>query len=331
MTKTRTLAVAALAAATALGLAACGTTESPDDASATGGSGSGGGSITLTDGAGTELTLDGPATTVVGTEWNVVGDLVSLGVEPVGVADVEGYQAWSAAVPLEGEPTDIGTRGEPSLDTVASLAPDLIVATTDLPADAVAQLRDIAPVLQVESADASAQVDRMIGNLELIAQATGTEDEAEQVVQEFRDTVEDGAQQLEEAGMDGTPVAFADAFDDAGQVSVRPYVAGSLVGDVNTELGLVDPWDLEGDAAYGLASTDVEGLTALPDDTRLVYAANDVLGDPFADTLADNAVWQSLPFVQDDHVVRLTDGIWMFGGPASMTAYVEALVPALTK
>ena len=331
MTKTRTLAVAALAAATALGLAACGTTESPDDASATGGSGSGGGSITLTDGAGTELTLDGPATTVVGTEWNVVGDLVSLGVEPVGVADVEGYQAWSAAVPLEGEPTDIGTRGEPSLDTVASLAPDLIVATTDLPADAVAQLRDIAPVLQVESADASAQVDRMIGNLELIAQATGTEDEAEQVVQEFRDTVEDGAQQLEEAGLGGTPVAFADAYDDAGQVSVRPYVAGSLVGDVNTELGLVDPWDLEGDAAYGLASTDVEGLTALPDDTRLVYAANDVLGDPFADTLADNAVWQSLPFVQDDHVVRLTDGIWMFGGPASMTAYVEALVPALTK
>jgi len=331
MNTTRTLAVAALAAATALGLAACGTTEAATDAGATGGSGSGTGSITLTDGAGTEVTLDGPATTVVGTEWNVVGDLVSLGVEPVGVADVEGYQAWSAAVPLEGDPTDIGTRGEPSLDTVASLAPDLIVATTDLPEDAVEQLRDIAPVLQVESADASAQIDRMVGNLELIAQATGTEDEAEQVVQEFRTAIEDGRAELEEAGLAGTPVAFADGYDDAGQVSVRPYVAGSLVGDVNAELGLVDPWDLEGDPAYGLATTDVEGLTALPADTRFVYASNDAQGDPFADTLAGNAVWQSLPFVQSDDVVRITDGIWMFGGPASMTAYVEALVPALTK
>ena len=133
----RVLAVTALAASAALALAGCGTTEE-----AAGGSTAGSGSasseqITLTDGTGTEITLDGPATKVVGTEWNVVGDLVSLGVEPVGVADVEGYEAWSSAVPLTGDPTDIGTRGEPSVETVASLAPDLIVATTDLPADAV--------------------------------------------------------------------------------------------------------------------------------------------------------------------------------------------------
>jgi iron complex transport system substrate-binding protein len=100
---------------------------------------------------------------------------------------------------------------------------------------------------------------------------------------------------------------------------------------VNAELGLTDPWTLEGDEAYGLASTDVEGLTALPADTRFVYITNDTDGDPFADGLKDNAVWTSLPFVKAGDVHRLPDGIWMFGGTASMTQYVDALVSALSK
>jgi iron complex transport system substrate-binding protein len=42
-------------------------------------------------------------------------------------------------------------------------------------------------------------------------------------------------------------------------------------------------------------------------------------------------VWKSLEFVEKDHVSRLPDGIWMFGGPESMEAYVDAVVDALTK
>jgi iron complex transport system substrate-binding protein len=41
-------------------------------------------------------------------------------------------------------------------------------------------------------------------------------------------------------------------------------------------------------------------------------------------------VWQSLPFVKGGNVTRLPDGIWMFGGPVSMTAYVDAVVAELT-
>jgi iron complex transport system substrate-binding protein len=35
--------------------------------------------------------------------------------------------------------------------------------------------------------------------------------------------------------------------------------------------------------------------------------------------------------VKADRVHRLPDGIWMFGGPESMEAYVDALVGALKK
>lgn len=124
----RLLLTAAAATTAALALSACGTTEpAADDAKKSTER------ITLTDSTGEKVELDGPAKKVVGTEWNVVEHLITLGVDPVGVADVKGYKTWDTAVPLKNEPKDIGTRGEPSVETVAALKPDLIVATTDLP------------------------------------------------------------------------------------------------------------------------------------------------------------------------------------------------------
>ncbi|MFT7711558.1 iron-siderophore ABC transporter substrate-binding protein [Clavibacter tessellarius] len=326
ITRRRTLAMTALAAATALTLTACGTTE---EASTGAGSTPGAASITLTDGTGAEVTLDGPATKVVGTEWNVVENLVSLGVDPVGVADVEGYGAWSSAVPLVNEPADIGTRGEPSVETIASLAPDLIVATTDLPADAVEQLKAIAPVLQVKSADGTKQIQQSEDNLELIAKATGTEDKAAEVIGAYDQAVSDAKAALDAAGLAGSKFLFADAYVDAGQVTVRPFGKGSLVGDVTAELGLENAWTGEVDPAYGLGSTDVEGLTTVGD-VQFLYNSNSTQGDdPFASTLAGNAVWQSLPFVTAGDVHRMPEGIWVFGGPASMTAYAKAVVATL--
>ncbi|MFW3463996.1 ABC transporter substrate-binding protein [Streptomyces microflavus] len=313
-----------LAATAALALAGCGTTEAPKKESAEETA------VTVTDSRGKKVTLDGPAKRVVGTEWNVVETLVTLGVQPVGVADVKGYTAYDTSAPLAKDVKDIGTRGEPSVATVAGLKPDLIVATTDLSDSAIAQLSKAAPVVVVRSADASRQIDQMVDNVNLIAEATGTEEKAKTEVASFRKAVADGKKKLADAGLGGKEVAFADGWQEGNQVSVRPYVKGSLLADVNTELGLVDPWKLEGDKAYGLAATDVEGLTKIGD-ARFTYIANDADGgDPFADGLKGNAVWKSLPFVKNDQVHRLPDGIWMFGGTASMRDYIDALVGALT-
>ncbi|MGV9560577.1 ABC transporter substrate-binding protein [Streptomyces sp. NPDC003522] len=324
----RRLLLTAATTAAALTLAACGTTEpAADDAKKTSEA------ITLTGATGTKVTLDGPATKVVTTEWNVTESLLTLGVDPVGVADVKGYKTWDTAVPLTTEPKDVGTRGEPSMDTIASLAPDLVLATTDLPPAAVKQLRQIAPVLEVKSADSADQIGLMLDNLDLIARATGTTDKAETVRTAWETKVAEGRKALADAGLDGTGLAFADGYVTSNQVSVRPYTAGSLIGSVNEALGLKNTWTVEGDASYGLGTTDVEGLTALPKDTRFAYIGSD--GDknstPFTGALAKNAVWTSLPFVKAGEVHRLPDGIWMFGGPGSMQAYVDALVDALTK
>ncbi|GHA36726.1 ABC transporter substrate-binding protein [Streptomyces tauricus] len=324
----RLLLTAAATTAAALTLAACGTTEPAADKKEKTSE-----AITLTDGSGKKVKLDGPATKVVATEWNVVESLVTLGVDPVGAADVKGYNTWVSAVPLKNEPKDIGTRGEPSMDTVASLSPDLVVATSDLPPAALKQLRKVAPVLEVKSADGSDQIGQMLENLDLIAKATGTTDKAETARKDFEAKVTEGKKALADADLAGTEIAFADGYVTSNQVSLRPYTDGSLIGSVNKRLGLKNAWKVKGDAAYGLGSTDVEGLTDLPKDTQFAYIGNDddKSATPFTGVLTKNAVWKSLPFVKAGDVHRLDDGIWMFGGPGSMSAYIDSLVAALTK
>jgi ABC-type Fe3+-hydroxamate transport system substrate-binding protein len=326
--RTRLLVTATVAAVTVLALTACGTTEEAADAPS---SASAAGPIVLTDASGAEIKLDGPATKVVGTEWGVVENLVSLGVDPVGVADVKGYGNWVSAVPLRNVPKDIGTRGEPSVDTIASLAPDLIVATNDLPEAAVTQIKKVAPVLLIDPANGADQITQMNTNLDLIAKATGHEEQATTVKAAFQKKLAEGKSAIAAAGKDGTKFAFADGYVDANQVGIRPYTKTSLVGAISTELGLEPAWTVEGDKDYGLATTDVEGLTKLGD-VQFMYEANAKDGDDvFADTLKSNAVWKSLPFVKSGQVNRLPDGIWMFGGPASMQAYIDGVVAVLTK
>ncbi|MFD4577367.1 iron-siderophore ABC transporter substrate-binding protein [Streptomyces sp. NPDC058417] len=321
------LATLAAATAAAVVLTGCGTTEPAADKKAAPTAKS----ITLTDASGAKVTLDGPAKKVVGTEWNVVENLVSLGVQPVGVADVKGYTAWDTAAPLTASPKDIGTRGEPSMDTIAALSPDLIVATTDLTAAAVKQLRAVAPVLQVRSADSADQIGQMKENLDLIAEATGTTGKADGLKKSFDAKLAEGKQALADAKLAGREIAFADGWVASNQVSIRPFTSGSLLGEVNEALGLKNAWKVEGDKDYGLGSTDVEGLTGLGD-VEFAYIGNKADGaDPFADQLGKNAVWKSLPFVKAGNVHRLPDGIWMFGGTDAMEAYVDALVAALTK
>lgn len=314
-------------AAAVLALAACGTTE---EAASPAAAAAGGEQITLTDGRGQEVVLDGPAERTVGLEWGLVEHLVSLGVQPVGVADVEGYGNWVQSAPLSGDVTDVGVRGEPSVESIAALAPDLVLATTDLPEAAVAQLEAVAPVLVVRPADAADPIGQMRRNVELVAQATGTQDAARALLADFDAALAEGRDAVAAAGLTGRPLAFSDAYLDGGQLSIRPFTGGSLAGAVAAEIGLPSAWTLEGDPDYGLASTDVEGLTALGDVEYVYYDNAAVTPDPVSEALAGNAVWESLPFVRAGNVERLPDGIWMFGGPVSMQAFVEAVVPAVT-
>ena len=311
-----------IVAASALALTGCGTTES------SAGSDSGAATVSVVDDRGETVALKGAATKVVALEWNAAESLVSLGVMPTGVADVAGYGDYVKAAPLDEGVTDVGGRGEPSVDAIAGLAPDLVVTTNDLADTAIKQIEKIAPVLVIRGADASDNMGQMEKNLDAIATLTGTEAEAKTLVSDMDDKIAEGKAALEAADLSGAGFALSDNYSYNGEITIRPFLKGALLSDVAEKLGLVNAWTGEGDADYGLGSADVEALTTLPADVKyLSFSSPD--GDIYTNELAANPIWTSLPFVQSGDVYMLADGIWPFGGPASIELFVDSVVDSL--
>jgi ABC-type Fe3+-hydroxamate transport system substrate-binding protein len=326
----QTIGVALAALATASALNGCATSEPTDDQNASAPVQK----IAITDTRGKVVTLDGPAERIGGTEWNVVEYAASLGVEPVGVSDVKGFETWVSAVTLPEGVSDIGTRGEPSIETVQSLGLDVLFVTDELVGDAMGQIERRTPIVVVAGGDAKDPIGAMFANLDVVAKATGTEERAAELRQEFEAKVAETKKLVAESGVADRPIAFSDAYEAGGKVSIRPYGEGSLIGAVLREVGVRSAWStiegLKTDPAYGLGETDVEGLTKLPDDTVFWYIANEEDGgDPYTSSLKDNRIWTSLPFVEEGAVHRFPDSIWMFGGPASMMQFLDAVQAAV--
>jgi iron complex transport system substrate-binding protein len=289
--------------------------------------------ITVTDSRGKSVTLDGPAEKVGATEWNAVEYSTSLGVQPVAVSDIKGFKTWDSAVTLKGDVTDLGTRGEPSIDTVASQGLDVLFVTDELAGNALEQIEKTTPVIVMPGGNAKDPVAAMWKNLDLVAKATGTEDEAAALREKYDAKVAETKQAVTESDLGDAPVAFSDSYEVSGAVSIRPFGEGSLIGGVMEELGIDNAWSrvpgLKMDPVYGLGETDVEGLTRLPEDTHYWYIGGVEDPDVYRTSLKDNKVWTSLPFVEAGKVTRVPDKIWMFGGPESMMQFLDAVQDAV--
>lgn len=324
MSRARLLTRAATATTAVLVVTACGTTEDPVDN--TGAAASSGDPVTVTDSRGEEITLDAPADRVAVLEWGEAEMVATLGVMPVGVAQAEDYATWVTAEPLDDDVADLGNRQEPSVDAIVALEPDVVISGAERGDPIIDQLEEHLPVVVTESSDASRNLERMREDFQLIATVLGREDAAEEVLAEFDAALEDGRERIAEAGADGSEFFIADGWEDGGSLAIRPFGDGALASQLAIEMGLDNAWDGDVDERWGLGQTDVEGLTTIEgDDVRFLYNASDG-NDLFGEGLAGNAIWESLSFVEEDRVHRLSDGIWPFGGPRSCEQYIDELV-----
>ncbi|MER7167902.1 iron-siderophore ABC transporter substrate-binding protein [Micromonospora sp. NPDC000207] len=324
----RTRVTVLVAAATALLLGACGTTENTASTEPT--AGSSGGPVTVTDSRGKEIKLDAPATKVVALEWAEAEMLVGLGVMPVGVADAEGYATWVTAAKLDGSVKDVGTRAEPSVDSIVALEPDLVVMEGGRGNALVDQLEKHVPVLVAKGSDATDNLGRMRSDVTMVATAVGKSAEGEKLLADFDTAIAEGKKKIADAGAAGKSFAIADGWKEGSSVTIRMFGEGALVSQVGIQLGLRNAWTGESDEVWGLGQTDVEGLNALKDqDLEFFYNASDG-DDVFAEGLADNAIWKSFNFVKEGNLHRMPDGTWTFGGPLSAKQYLDELVKVYT-
>jgi len=333
-------AAAALATAAALLLAACGDDDDPaagpsssgaatSAAADDGTAGGDGGPVTVTDGSGTEVVLDEPARRVVALEWTYAEDLLVLGVEPAGVADVDGYRGWVASPVLPADVADVGTRQEPSLERIAALEPDLIVSATFRHDGIRDQLEAIAPTLLFNPyPDGIDHLEEMRTTFSTLAAAVGRDAQAEAVLGDLDDKIDATAARLEQAGLAGAPVAVAQGALQQGTPVLRLFTANAMVSALLEEAGLTAAWSGP-EEQYGFNTVDLEGLTALPDDAHLLTIAQSV-SDPFTDAFPGNPVWDNLPVVRAGRVHPMGGDTWTFGGPASAGTFLDRVTTALT-
>lgn len=337
--RTRSIA-AVLTPLAVLALAACGQTTPSSDAQEAAPKTSGScedvatseGPVSLTDSYGRKVELEQPAERVAVLEWQQTEDLLSLCVNPVAAADVEGYNTWVSAEELPADTTDVGTRGEPNLEALFATNPDLIVVEAYTAEDEI--LKQLAeydvPVLATKGADGADPIGNMQDTFELIAEATGREERAEEILEEFDAKLAEGQEALEDSEAAGTEFVYFDGWIDGANVSIRPFGQGSLLGEIGEELGLENAWTGKVDPAYGLGQTDIEGMTKVGDATFFYTGTVDPAGDVNAE-LAKNKVWKSIPAVAEGRAHAFPEGIWTFGGPKSAGQVVDAYVDLLTQ
>jgi ABC-type Fe3+-hydroxamate transport system substrate-binding protein len=331
---------AALTPVAALALAACGQTTAttgsedaaPKPSSTCEGVKTSTGPVSLTDSFGREVELEKPAERVAVLEWQQTEDLLTLCVDPVGVADVEGFDTWVSAEELPEGTTDVGTRREPNLEALFATDPDLIVVEAYTAEDEILeQLAEYdVPVLATKGADAKDPVGNMVDTFDLIARATGRAERAEEVVAELDATVAEAKEAVADTDAAGSEFVYFDGWIDGANVAIRPFGQGSLVGELGEQIGLKNAWTGEVDPAYGLGQTDIEGMTKVGDATFFYTGTVDPAGDVNAE-LAKNEVWTSIPAVAEDRAHAFPEGIWTFGGPRSASQVIDAYVDLLTK
>jgi len=266
------------------------------------------------------------ATRVVALEWEYVEDLLALGVQPVGVADIRGYQQFVQIEPTLAETVvDVGTRQEPSLEAIAQLQPDLILGVQLRHEPIYDTLSAIAPTLLFNpypAADESTQLERMQQTFLEIADAVNRRPQGEAVLNQMQETFNQASNQLQESNLT-TPRFILGQFVP-GVPQLRLFTNNAMAVQILSQIGLENAWIGEFDR-FGFNTVWMEALPAV-EKANFLYSAE--TQNTHFKQLQKNPVWQNLKFVQENRLYPIGADTWVFGGPLSAQVLVENVVSA---
>jgi ferric hydroxamate transport system substrate-binding protein len=277
-----------------------------------------------------ETSIQGVPERIVALEWTYAEDLLALGIQPAGVADIEGYQAWvNIEEELSGDVTDVGTRQEPSLESIAQLEPDLIIGVQFRHEAIYDQLSDIAPTLifnPYPEDESVSQFDEMEQTMMRIAEAVDRTDEGEAVLEDMYAAFDEIRTEIESADVE-TDFVLTQAFTSDSSPQMRVFIDSSMAVQILESLGMNNAWEGEFDI-YGFNTVGIEALTTV-DEASFFYVAQDD-DNPFEEQWSDHPVWNDLTFVQDERVYPLGGDTWLFGGPLSAEVLANQVLEILT-
>lgn len=280
-------------------------------------------------------TIDARPERIVTIGFSEQDPVLALGVAPVAVREWFGeqpYAVWPWAQDELGDATPDVLQmpfGELNFETIATLQPDLIVAThSGITADEYATLSQIAPTL--------AQTDEYPNfgmpwqeQTRLIGQALGRADRADELVADVGGQIADAAAQ--HTALTGKTVAWANPTGEPGQF----WVVGPDTPPMRflTALGLTYP-DAIAEVVGDLDSAQIssERLDLLDVDVLIVRTASE---EQRAEIESDS-IFQSLNVTQEGRVIFFVGaqdpiyGALSFSTVLSLPYAVEELIPQLT-
>jgi iron complex transport system substrate-binding protein len=258
---------------------------------------------------------------VITGSMETMEDALVLGVEPVGAISVGGkFPDMFAAI--TGSAESIGEKAQPNMETILKLKPDVIFATTKFKPDVTEKLTKIAPTIPVSHISTNWEA-----NLRLLAELTGKQDLAEQVLQEYKDDLAAAKEQLGERLKDKKVVIVRIR---SGNIMIYPedvFFNPSLY----TDLGLTAPEEVKNAKAQETIS--LEKFSEMNPDYLFVQFSEDENKDqPKAlEDLQNNPIWQSINAVKNNKVfVNVVDPLAQGGTAWSKINFLKATVEKLS-
>jgi iron complex transport system substrate-binding protein len=235
---------------------------------------------------------------VVVLDLGELDSAVALGVTPVGAVKAPVDSGLLSYLEPQLEDVQlVGEIGEPDLEAIAALEPDLILGSDVRVKDFYDELSAIAPTVFSETVGVAWKE-----NFSLHAQALGREEEAEELLSAY----EARAQEVGEKIPDDTEVSIVRFVPG----EIRLYAQESFIGTVLEDAGIARP------AVQDVAEFDVVVSAEQIDQA----AGNEIFvgtyGDP-AETdgpaVLGGPLWKRLPAVQAGDVHDVDDDIWFLG------------------
>ena len=254
--------------------------------------------VTIKDAKG-EFTLDKTPSRVVALEYSFVDALAQVGVSPVGVADDnkvdrilpqvrEKIAAWQS----------VGTRSQPSLEVIASLKPDLIIADPSRHTAVFEELKKIAPTVMFDSRHESYQEN--LETAQKIGDLVGKSAEMKAKINEHNDYIANIAKNL---GVQGKKASFGTSREDKFNIQNDNGYVGSFL----TTLGFA-PTKLNSDQAF--VEINLEQLVMEKPEYLFIAHYRD---ESIARKGEAEPLWKAIPAVKANHVYSVDSDMWARG------------------
>ncbi|MBS4992676.1 MAG: ABC transporter substrate-binding protein [Haemophilus parainfluenzae] len=254
--------------------------------------------VTVKDAKG-EFTLDKTPSRVVVLEYSFVDALAQVGVSPVGVADDnkidrilpqvrEKIAAWQS----------VGTRSQPSLEVIASLKPDLIIADPSRHTAVFEELKKIAPTVMFDSRHESYQEN--LETAQKIGDLVGKSSEMKAKINEHNDYIASIAKNL---GVKGKKASFGTSREDKFNIQNDNGYVGSFL----TTLGFA-PTKLNSDQAF--VEINLEQLVMEKPEYLFIAHYRD---ESIARKWEAEPLWKAIPAVKANHVYSVDSDMWARG------------------